>query len=119
VAAMKTALELVEGALVEAQQSQTLINALNFESPEHEYLFEKERNSANKKLLDTILKRLTQTSGQQSRIRLMESLILRSDELRAEAELEAKKGDYPRAIRSMELATRTLIQAQRVAGFTM
>ncbi|MGB5540441.1 MAG: hypothetical protein WBO37_10160 [Gammaproteobacteria bacterium] len=92
----------------------TLVRSLNFESREEEYHYEIDRNDTHRMLVLVLLKeKMGADSSLDARVRnYMES----ADGLRTRAEAEAGKGDYERAIQTLEDSTREIVKAIRSAG---
>lgn len=92
----------------------TLVRSLDFKSSEEEYHYEIDRNDTHRMLVKILVReKLGADSGLAARVgKFMES----ADGLRARAESEAGRGDFERAIRTLEDSTREIVKAIRGAG---
>jgi hypothetical protein len=95
------------------RKGDTLVRSLNFANKEEEYHYETDRNDTHKMLLKVLIEEKVGATGVSS----MTQLILdQAAQLRAEAETQAKNGDYEAGIKKLEDSTRELIRAIRSAG---
>lgn len=101
------------GDIRELRDGQTLTRSLDFESPEAEYDYERNRNDSHVMLLKFAL-----SEKQPSAIRLEAVEALRGEAAaqRAAGERQAETGDFPGAIDSLVRSTDTLLKAIRMSG---
>ena len=105
----ETAKLAVEGL----RDGKTLVHSLNFSSKEEEYRYELDRNDTHHMLVRVVLKD-KRPSAQSNQV--IQTFVGRADQLREEAEHKAGSGDFPDAIRLLELSTKELVRAIRGAG---
>ena len=98
----------------EARRNQSIIYQLSFTTPADEYAYELERNKSYEILVDIAIAE-KQNSDKALRPYIMK-LVGQSRELREQAGVQAAGGDHVKAIRTLESATRQLVQALRSAG---
>jgi len=108
-AAYKLVMLAVEGQ----RQGDTLVRELNFASAEDEYLYEMDRNETHKMLVSVLLEEKLADPRVKERVT---KLVASAEALRAEATLQAKKGNFAEAIKTLESATAELVKAIRSAG---
>jgi len=108
-AAYKLVMLAVEGQ----RQGDTLVRELNFASDEDEYLYEVDRNDTHKMLVSVLLEEKLADPRVRERTT---KLVASAEALRAEAILQAKKGNFADAIKTLESATAELVKAIRSAG---
>ncbi len=96
-------------------QGKTLVARLEFAGPEEELVYEKRRYESYALLISLALEEVAEP--QRAAIAAATGRYLAMGEaLRAQAEAEARKGDYVSSIRTMEQATEQLVNALRASG---
>lgn len=113
------AIELADAAYLSVKLSvtrlrdgDTLVRELHFETKQDEYQYELERNKTHQILVNVVLKE--KISAQMSM--LMKIPMAKAEELHKQAEQEAAKGDYDKAIETLDQSTQQIIRAIRMAG---
>lgn len=102
----KAAIEHVRGG-------DTLVRSLQFKNKEEEYHYELDRNETHQLLLKVLLQDKLKDPAV---AKLTQPLIESAGRLRKQAEQEASRGMYDRAIATLESSTRELQRALRSAG---
>lgn len=100
-------------SLTKLRDGKTLVRSLHFENKEDEYQYELRRNDTHNMLINTVLKekRADPRLG-----KLMDIPLQEAEKFRAEAEQQASNGDFESAIKTMEMSTKHIIRAIRMAG---
>ncbi|RZS58151.1 hypothetical protein EV685_0430 [Sphaerotilus mobilis] len=100
------------------RRGDTLVRSLNFATPREEYDYEIDRNDTHRMLITVLLADRKDAQGTPSAAMppVMQPYVDKAAALRAEAEAQAKAGDHPAAIRTLENATRELVRAIRAGG---
>ena len=91
----------------------TLVRTLEFDSDQDEYEYELDRNDTHLMLVQVLLAERLEDEAVREKARPMLEGAAR---LRAEAETQAREGDYQSAIESLEMSTKELVKAIRGAG---
>ena len=104
---------MITVALQQMLQSQTLVYDLKFETPKQEYEYELKRFGGYEELVPVAIEAKKPTEGA---IKLMNSYLDKSRNMRDEAKKKAESGNYPVAIRMMQDATKTVRLALRMVG---
>ena len=91
----------------------TLVRSLEFESKEEEYHYEIDRNDTHKMLVKVLLE---ERMKQPSVSKQVNQFLDKSRQLREKAESEAGRGDFDKAVETLEASTRELVRAIRSAG---
>jgi hypothetical protein len=94
------------------RRGDTLVRSLHFASPREEYDYEVDRNDTHRMLINVLL--ADRKDGAMSPA--MQGFVDRAAVLRRDAEAQARGGDHPAAIRTLEDATRELVRAIRAGG---
>lgn len=95
------------------REGKTLVRSLEFASKEEEYRYELRRNDTHNMLINTVLKE----KREDPRLgKLMDIPLKKAEQLRAEAEQQAKGGDFDTAIKTLEESTKYIIRAIRLGG---
>ncbi len=105
--------EAVKHSLENLRDGDTLIRALNFETPEDEYRYELDRNDTHRMLVDVLFAEKMQASPMRT---TADGFREQAAELRLQAESAAAKKEFVDAIALLEESTRELIRAIRSAG---
>jgi ketosteroid isomerase-like protein len=92
------------------RRGDTLVRSLNFASPREEYEYEIDRNETHRMLIQVLL------ADRKDRMPGMQSFIDRAATLRGDAEAQARRGEHPAAIKTLEDSTRELVRAIRAGG---
>ncbi|MDT8384678.1 MAG: hypothetical protein RRB22_09700 [Gammaproteobacteria bacterium] len=100
-------------SLTRLRDGKTLVRSLHFETKQDEYQYELRRNNTHSLLINTVLKekRADPRLG-----RLMDIPLAEAEKLRAQAEQQARNGDFEAAIKTLETSTSFIIRAIRLAG---
>lgn len=101
------------GDIRDLREGETLTRSLDFETPEAEYAYEKNRNDSHVMLLKFAISE-QQPSGE--RMTAIERLRTGAVTLRSDGESLARTGDYPNAIRALVRSTDELLKAIRMSG---
>ena len=88
-----------------------------FETAEDEYAYESERNEHYRSLVEIAV--AERGENQPSFAALAARVMAESRQSRGEAEAQARQGDYPEAIGTMERATDRLLVVLRAAGLIL
>jgi hypothetical protein len=99
---------LAKAAIGSMRGGDTLVRSLNFANPKDEYAYELDRNDTHRMLLKMLL--------DSSKAATAAPALVRSTELRDQAETSAHVSDYTNATRLLEESTRELVKAIRMAG---
>lgn len=102
---------LAKASVSSMRTGDTLVRSLNFASKEEEYHYEVDRNDTHQMLIKVLL----EDRGPSGNPRMQEFLD-NAAALRAEAETQAKRGDFTAGIATLERATGELVKAIRSAG---
>ena len=104
--ATKTAIEKLRGG-------DTLVRTLSFANKEEEYHYEIDRNDTHRMLVKVLLAEKMQDPkiGRQ-----VKQFMDKADQLRAQAEQQAARGDYAGAVSTLENSTKEVVRAIRSAG---
>ena len=108
------AYQVAIAAIAAQRKGQTAVFRLNFETPADEYEYERKRNGSYSMLIDIMMDE--RTSPPESLKALVARMVGESQALRDEADTQARSGDYAAAIKTLEQATRRLVQALRAGG---
>jgi len=108
---------IVESALSRARARETVTYALEFATPLDEYRYEYERNRSYVSLAQILLR--TAPPEMHRRIPLIKRLIAKSERQVKEAEALREAGNVEQAIRTIELANKTIVQALRMGGLAL
>lgn len=116
VATLVRAAVMVESALMQMRDKQTLVHELRFNSPDEEYAYEGSRNQSYEMLLQLAMTegRLASVSQEAGVAALRDNSVARE---RAQAALHA--GDAKAGIRLLEAATADLMQVLRAGGMPL
>ncbi len=107
----------VEAALSRARAQETVTYALEFATPLDEYRYEFERNRSYVSLAQVLLS--TAPPSMHRRIPLIRRLIEKSERQVKEAEMLREAGNVEQAIKTIELANKTIVQALRMGGLAL
>ncbi len=107
----------VEAALSRARAQETVTYALEFATPLDEYRYEYERNRSYVSLAQVLLS--TAPPSMHRRIPLIKRLIDKSERQVQEAEKLREAGNLEEAIKKIELANKTIVQALRMGGLAL
>ncbi|HEB99290.1 MAG TPA: hypothetical protein ENJ05_07275 [Thiotrichales bacterium] len=107
----------VEAALSRARARETVTYALEFATPLDEYRYEYERNRSYVSLAQVLLS--TAPPSMHRRIPLIKRLIEKSERQVKEAEMLREAGNVEQAIKTIELANKTIVQALRMGGLAL
>ena len=92
----------------------TLVRSLNFASKEEEYQYEIDRNDTHQMLLKVLARDKMKHS---ERVRkLVGERLRKAQSLRRKAEAQAQRGQFGKAVRTLEDSTKELVRAIRGAG---
>ncbi len=111
-AELNRAYQLVISAVNGSYKEATLVYSLNFETPEHEYLYELQRYEGNKSLIDKLLAQKEQSKTTSLVIRYLKQAV----DTREEAEVQASQGKFEEAIITMEKTSSQLRRAMGMLG---
>lgn len=109
----KIAYEKVKAELIQLRDGETLTKTLSFASAEEEYHYEIDRNDTHQMLLQMLLqtKQLSDYAKE-----MIEKLRPQAEQLRQEAEAQAKEGAFDQAIETLNNATKNYVRCIRMAG---
>jgi hypothetical protein len=107
------AVDVIQLAISEMYDNQTLVYELDLSTPEKEYEYEHQRYLSYVELIPVAIEMKMPTAGQ---MMLINRLIEKGKNMSAEAIKTAKAGDYPTAIRMTMDATKQIRRALRVMG---
>ncbi len=107
----------VEAALSRARAKETVTYALEFETPLDEYRYEYDRNRSYVSLAQVLL--TTAPPEMHRRIPLIKRLIAKSEKQVAQAEQLREAGEIEKALKTIELANKTIVQALRMGGLAL
>ena len=101
---------LAKASIGSMRGGDTLVRTLSFASKEEEYHYEVDRYETHRMLLDLLAKKpgTQDATGQ--------AFVARAEQLRREADANARRGDHASAVNGLEDATRELVRAIRAAG---
>ncbi|MGD2083268.1 MAG: hypothetical protein PVF91_09890 [Chromatiales bacterium] len=108
--------EDVSRALARARANETIEHRLVFESAEQEYAYEQERYRSHLMLVDLAFQQREPDAWTRDRVR---EQVAASDALKEQADAQAGRGDYGRALKTLEEATGGLVRAVRQAGLAL
>lgn len=108
--------QLVVMALVKIRSNETVVYALEFQTPADEFRYEIERFREYQMLGQKVL---NDGDFAQSRVKLYEQLSQQGDQLSQEASALAGQGDYATAISRMEQAVDKMVQGLRMLGIPL
>ena len=109
--------DMLEQALSDARKNETVVYALEFETPEDEYKYELERNENYTLLTNIIMSNSPKEI--KKKLPLIRMLINKNEEMVVEAEKLFEKGDVEEAISLLEKGNKTLVRALRLSGLTL
>lgn len=111
--ALRQAQVMVVTALTKIRSNETVVYALEFQTPADEYRYERERYDEYLRLARQVLK-----SGQvgETKTRMFDKVLQKGQDLNGEAEALAGKGDFEAAIPRMEQALGKLVQGLQLLG---
>ncbi len=92
------------------RRGDTLVRSLNFATPREEYDYEIDRNDTHRMLIQVLL------ADRKDKMPSMQGFIDRAATLRGDAEAQARRGEHPAAIKTLEDSTRELVRAIRAGG---
>jgi len=95
------------------RQGDTLVRSLNFANKEEEYKYELDRNDTHKMLMKVLLEDKPISAATRKAV---DQQIAAAAALRARAEKEAAKGDFGKAVSTLEDSTEELVKGIRRAG---
>ncbi|RMD62370.1 MAG: hypothetical protein D6826_07550 [Alphaproteobacteria bacterium] len=101
-------------AVIAQRKGQTTVYRLEFDSPEDEYRYERDRNDSYRMLVDIMMQ--THAAMPAAAKMRIQALIEDGRALRRDAQATADQGDVTTAIAIMEQATRRLIRALQMSG---
>ena len=113
---LNQAKQLVVVALTKIRSNETVVYALNFQTPADEYRYEMERYKDYVALCKKVLK---SSKLKESRKILFDKFVGESEQFNQQASDLAGKGDYDAAISQMEQALKKLIQALQLLGIQL
>ncbi len=109
--------DMLEQALSDARKNETIVYALEFETPEDEYKYEMERNENYTLLTNMIIS--TSPPENKKKLPLIRMLMNKNEELVVEAEKMFESGEVDSAIELLEKGNKTLVRALRLGGLTL
>ena len=110
---LSQAQKIVTHAIHGMLDSQTITYDLNFESPADEYKYELGRYKSYEELVPIAIEEKKPAQGA---VMLMDNFVKKGRSMRTDADNTAAKGDYPRAIAMIQMATEEIRRALRLAG---
>ncbi len=116
-ATLRKVSDTVESALSRARARETVTYALEFATPLDEYRYEYERNRSYVALAQVLLR--TAPPEMHRRIPLIKRLIEKSQHQVKAAEEQRQAGNTEQAIKTIELANKTIVQALRMGGLAL
>ena len=116
-AALRKVSNIVESALSRARARETVTYALEFATPLDEYRYEYDRNRSYVALAQVLLS--TAQPEMHRRIPLIRRLVEKSERQVKEAEMLREAGNVEQALRTIELANKTIVQALRMGGLAL
>ena len=116
-AALRQVSNTVESALSRARARETVTYALEFATPLDEYRYEYDRNRSYVSLAQVLLS--TAPPEMHRRIPLIKRLIEKSERQVKEAEMLREAGNVEQALKTIELANKTIVQALRMGGLAL
>ncbi len=106
--------EKLEAAITRLRERETLVHELRFETPEAEYVYERERNRSYELLIGIALRE----PGAEERIGpAAQRAVTANHQTRSAAQSIFDRGDAAEAVHVLEEGTATLIRVLRQAGF--
>ena len=111
------AVAMVEQALSEAREKETLFYSREFASLEEEFKYALQRNDNYVLLTDMFIRSCP--PERENRIPLIKRLVARNEELRAEAQSLMVEGKPEAAIKAVDEGTQNLIRALRIGGLSL
>jgi hypothetical protein len=110
------AYRLAVATVSELRAGETVVIDLKFDTPADEYAYEQSRNRSHEMLVEMTLQE-GRADGEKRD--MVERYVGESRQLRTQAEVQAKAGDYRAAIKSLEEATKQLVRALRATGMAI
>jgi tetratricopeptide (TPR) repeat protein len=92
---------------------QTVVLSLKFDTPADEYAYEQKRHASNLMLVEVLVR---DGKVEEGRRKMLDRFVEESTTLKSQADQQAKAGDYPAAIKSMEKANDRLLTGLRASG---
>lgn len=107
------ALNLAVTTVSALRAGQTVVLSLKFDSPADEYAYEQKRHESNLMLVEVLVR---DGKVEEGRRKMLDRFVDESTTLKSQAEQQAKAGDYPAAIKTMEKANDRLLTGLRASG---
>ena len=113
---MTRAKDLIVDALIKIRNNETVVYAVEFQTPADEFRYESERFHEYVSLSDTILHKGGISEG---KVKLFEQQKKAGYQISDEAEALANQGDFESAIKRMEDAVKKMVQGLRLLGIQL
>lgn len=113
---LNTAKNLVVDALIKIRNNETVVYAVEFQTPADEFRYEQERFNEYIELSDVILQKDEISEGKVKLFQMQKKAGLQISE---EAEAFANQGDFESAISRMEDAVKKMVQGLRLLGIQL
>lgn len=110
------AYRLAVTAVSDVRSGQTVVLSLKFDTPADEFAYEQKRNRSHEMLVDMMI---AEGRAEGPKRELVERYVEENRKLRANADSQAKVGDYQAAIKTMEQATSQLVRALQAVGLAV
>lgn len=113
---LTTAKNLIVDALIKIRNNETVVYAVEFQTPADEFRYERERFQEYVSLSDTILEKGGISEG---KVKLFELQKKAGNQISQEAEALASQGNFESAITRMEDAVKKMVQGLRLLGIQL
>lgn len=107
------AYHLLKMSIESVRGGQTLVRSLNFKTSEEEYKYELDRNETHHMLIGLLVNGKDKSEYTQKQ---MSKFIGEAKSYRTQADDMAEKGEFEKAIELLEISTKQLVRAIRIAG---
>lgn len=101
---------VTKAAVSSLRSGDTLVRSLNFANKEEEYHYELDRNNTHQMLIKVLVEDRKMSDP------MLQGFIVKGNEIRAQADAAAAKGDYENAVKLLEQSTLEFVRAIRNAG---
>lgn len=110
---LEKAQAMITAVLTDMLHAQTVVYDTNFETPKEEYEYELAREENYEELVPLAIE---QRQPGENSLKMIDEMVKKAAQIKAEGESIAAKGDYKMAILAIQAATSNLQRALRLAG---
>lgn len=115
---LQDAYDMTVAAVTRLRNNETVVYALDFQTPADEFRYESNRNQSYELLVQQMTIAGAE-SGSRSAAPLVERFVEDARNLKEQADDQAARGDYEQAIKTMEGANKSLVRALRMMGMSI